>query len=89
MDISNERPIADVLVELVREWDQMDKQQRNGARGQAICHDIRLIGQTAAFFGGFDGMISLHDAAEAMVGNTNEIGYYLNLLWDRIGGWCS
>lgn len=89
MDASNERPIENVLIELVQEWDQMDKQQRQGARGQAIYHDIRLIGQTAAFFGGFDGMIALHDAAEALVGRDNSVGYYLNLLWDRIGGWCS
>jgi hypothetical protein len=89
MDISNERPIENVLIELVQEWDDMDKQQRQGARGQAILHDIRLIGQTADFFGGFDGMKKLHDATERMVGNTNAVGFHLNLLWDRIGSWCS
>lgn len=89
MDIDNERPIETVLIDLVREWDGMDKQQRQGARGQAIRHDIRLIGQTAAFFDGFGGMVKLHNAAERLVGNDNSVGLHLNLLWDRIDSWCS
>jgi hypothetical protein len=46
---------------------------------------IRAIGQTAAFFGGFDGMTKLHDAFEKAGGDT----YKLNRLWDQIGGWCA
>lgn len=56
--------------------------ERDKAREQ-----IQLIGRTAAFFGGFDGMTKLHDACEAMTGNTNEIGDVLNRAWDGIGGW--
>jgi hypothetical protein len=90
MDASNARPIENVLIELVQEWDEMDKQQRQGARGQAILHDIRLIGQTAEFFNGCAGMQKLRDTVERMVGNTNaRVGFHLNLLWDRIGGWSS
>ena len=83
-------PIDHQLFELVREWDRMDSaERRDSARGKAIQHDIELIGQTAAFFGGYDAMKRLHDAAEEIVGYDNSIGYWLNPLWDRIGGWCS
>lgn len=34
-------------------------------------------------------MKKLHDAAERLVGNTNKAGYYINLAWDRIGGWAA
>lgn len=50
---------------------------------------IQIIGRTAAFFGGFNGMTKLHDACEAMTGNRNEIGDVLNRAWDRIGDWCA
>lgn len=48
---------------------------------------IQIIGRTAAFFGGFDGMTKLHNACEEMTGNRNEIGDVLNRAWDGIGGW--
>lgn len=46
---------------------------------------IRLIGLTADFFGGFDGMTRLHNAFEKSGGNT----YKMNRFWDQIGTWCS
>jgi hypothetical protein len=56
-------------------------------RNEAVIEKIRLIGTTAAFFGGFHAMEKLHDAAEALVGNDNSVGSRLNGLWDGIGGW--
>lgn len=50
---------------------------------------IRLIGRTAAFFGGFGGMSKLHDACEEATGNRNEIGGVLNGAWDGIDNWCA
>ncbi|NCU67958.1 hypothetical protein GWK50_19230 (plasmid) [Acidovorax sp. 210-6] len=55
------------------------------ARRDELYARLRLIGATAAFFGGYDGMKKLHDAAEQLVGNTNEAGYYVNRAWD-LGG---
>ena len=84
------QPIEQHLVDLVREWDGMDSaERRDSARGKAILPDILLIGQTAAFFGGFDGMKKLHDAAEEIVGFDNSVGFWIHRLWDGIGGWCS
>jgi hypothetical protein len=83
-------PIAQHIVALVQEWDRMDtEQRRNSGRGKGILHDIHLIGQTAAFFGDYDGMKELHDAAEALVGRDNSVGYWLNTMWDGIGSWQS
>ena len=76
------KPIEQHLVDLVREWDGMDSaERRDSARGKAIL--------PAAFFGGFDGMKKLHDAAEEIVGFDNSVGFWINRLWDGIGGWCS
>lgn len=54
---------------------------------EAIKETLRTIGLTAAFFGGTGGMTKLHDAVEAMTGNSNEIGEVLNRTWDGVGGW--
>lgn len=48
---------------------------------------IRLIGETAAFFGRYEAMQKLHDAAEQLVGNDNSVGYHLNYVWDGVGTW--
>lgn len=81
--------IEQTLVELVKEYDAMDSNERRADKGQAIRKNIQLIGLTAAFFGGYDAMIKLHDAAEELVGSDNSVGYYLNQIWDGIGGWWS
>ena len=76
------------LIALVRRGVELGIGSKDQAsEGQALMAQIRSIGLTASFFGGFDGMKKLHDAAEAATGCTNEIGYVLNLAWDRIGGW--
>lgn len=81
--------IEEMLVEMVRKYDTMDSNGRRGAEGLAIRKEIELVGTTAAFFGGYDGMKKLHDAAEEFVNNDNSVGFYLNLIWDGIGGWFS
>lgn len=72
------------IVELVKQYDALD---RDDPEVQKLVDQLRLIGRTAAFFGGYAGMIKLHDAAEALVGKNNSVGYHLNQLWDGIGGW--
>lgn len=75
------------LVALVREWEAMPSDERQGPKGQAVLEMIYTAGRTAAFFGGYDAMKALHDAAEELVGNDNSVGYRLNSMWDGIGGW--
>lgn len=81
------KQIEQHIVEIVREFDSLPRPARDSERGKAILNELVLIGQTAAFFGGFEGMIELHNAAEHLVGDSNEVGYYLNQAWDGIGGW--
>lgn len=57
------------------------------AERDQVREKIQLIGRTAAFFGGYDGMMKLHNACEASTGNSNEVGDVLNRAWDGIGGW--
>ncbi|MEW5891250.1 MAG: hypothetical protein AB1768_19955 [Pseudomonadota bacterium] len=76
-----------LLVEMVREYEKPDQDERRGDTGKVLLEKIRTAGRTAAFFGGFDGMKQLHDAAEALVANDNSVGYWLNRMWDGIGGW--
>lgn len=71
--------IEKTLVDLVQQYAE--------DRDEETKEKIRLIGSTAAFFGGFNAMNQLHDAAERLVGNDNSIGGRLNGLWDGIGGW--
>ena len=83
------KPIEQHLIDLVQSWERMNPAERKTDYGRGVRHDIELVGQTAAFFGNYDGMKALHDAAEALVGGDNSVGFYLNAMWDGIGGWCS
>jgi hypothetical protein len=74
------------IVDLVKEFEAITN-RRDSARAQAILKELKTIGQTAAFFGGYDGMKQVHDAAEKLVGNTNDVGYWLNNIWDGIADW--
>lgn len=75
------------LVKLVRDYDQRICKSSDDPELKVIVAQIRAMGHAASFFGGFDGMTALHDAAEAATGKRNDIGYRLNHLWDGIGGW--
>jgi hypothetical protein len=81
--------IEHYLVAAIKTWDQMTPDQRRSAAGEELVKEVHLIGKTAAFFGEIEGMDKLHDACEALVGNDNSVGYYLNHMWDGIGGWQS
>lgn len=83
--------IEEQLIGLVRDMIRLRGDTSSSAETERdqVREKIQIIGRTAAFFGGFDGMTKLHDKCEAMTGNRNEIGGVLNLAWDRIGGWCS
>lgn len=72
---------------MVKQYEAIPNQDKSEEAAQQIIDKLRLIGRTAAFFGGYDGMKRLHDAAEALVGSDNSIGYRLNYVWDGIGGW--
>lgn len=94
------KPMPLQLVEWARQFEAL-KDQRRGltyrdpvdlrdgldARIDALAERIQVVGVTAAFFGGYDGMRKLHDAAEALVGRDNSVGGILNRLWDGVGGW--
>lgn len=91
---STERQDAvNLLVTLVRDY----AQQIGGGHPLSLSDDdeeakrmvrqIRLVAWGAVFIGGFGALRELHDAAESTVGNDNSIGFYLNHLWDGIGGW--
>lgn len=81
--------IEDQIIDLARRLRALRGVDGNDAASEreAIKEALRTIGLTAAFFGGVDGMTKLHDAVEAMAGETNEIGDVLNRTWDGIGGW--
>lgn len=76
-----------LLVQMVREYEQMSQNERKNIAGIVLLGKIHTAGRTAAFFGGYDSMKQLHDAAEKLVGSDNSVGYWLNLMWDGIGGW--
>lgn len=86
-------PIEQTLVKLVEEYNALKRKESasfaapDDTQIKAVIGKIHLIGHTAAFFGGYDGMKALHDAAEALVGSDNSVGYILNQAWDGIGGW--
>lgn len=85
--MSKSTGMATQLVAMVREFGSMDKGERKEEKGRELLGKIRVSGHTAAFFGGYEAMKQLHDAAEELVGNDNSIGRVLNNEWDGIGGW--
>lgn len=75
------------LVELVRTYEGMSSRERESDEAKLLLAKVHAAGYTADFFGGFDGMRRLHDAAEELVGNDNSVGYWLNYMWNGIGRW--
>jgi len=88
-DFEMEQPIEQTIVEITRELNKLCGQRNPKAeiRRDELYAQLRLIGATAAFYDGYDAMKKLHDAAERLVGNTNDAGYYINRAWDMVGGW--
>lgn len=83
-----ELPIEQTILEMTRELESLRHQGDSAMpRREELFKQLRLIGMTASFFGGWDAMKKLHDAAENLVGNTNQAGFYLNNAWDMIGDW--
>ena len=84
-----QKPIEETIVEMTRELAELRGQSdpEIDARRDELYSRLRLIGATAAFYGGYDAMKKLHDAAERLVGNSNKAGYYISRAWDMIGGW--
>lgn len=75
------------LVKLVQNFHQLGGYLSDKPEAEALLENIRIVGRTADFFGGYEAMKKLHDAAEELVGNDNSIGYWLNKNWDGIGSW--
>ena len=84
-----QKPIEETIVEMTRELAELRGQSdpEIDTRRDELYARMRLIGATAAFYGGYDAMKKLHDAAERLVGNSNKAGYYISRAWDMIGGW--
>lgn len=76
-----------LLAQLALQYEELDRRSQEEGVGKEIVNKVQTIGRTAAWFGGFDAMKKLHDAAEETVGNNNSVGYHLNWMWDGIGGW--
>lgn len=83
--------IAKIIVDITRELKTLRGQDdaESNARREDLYHQLRLVGETAAFCGGFAAMTKLHNEAERLAGNTNEVGFFLNKAWDSIGGWAA
>jgi hypothetical protein len=78
-----------LLVSVVRQYERMDNDKRQSSVGVTLLDQVKVAGATAAYFGGFDAMEKLHNAAEGLVGEDNSVGYWLNYMWDGIGGWAA
>lgn len=76
-----------LLAQLALQYENLSRSEQEKGAGKEIVNKVQTIGRTAAWFGGFDAMKQLHDAAEETVGNDNSVGYQLNWMWDGIGGW--
>lgn len=85
------KPIEQSVVDICRELDELrgENNDEANARRTLLKEQLQLIGATAAFFGGYTAMKKLHDAAEELMDNTNEVGDRLNRTWDMIGGWAA
>jgi hypothetical protein len=85
--------IVDKAVAIQKEWiafrnpdwprDSDNRSEADKARAAAALDQFRLIGQTAAFFGGYAGMLELNDAIVAAGGDS----IWLNKMWEGIAGW--
>lgn len=89
MSATNKAPgsVPARLCDLVLSFADLSRRDQEGAPGLNIRDQVRMIGRTVAWCGGFDAMKRLHDEAEDCVGNNNSVGYWLNQFWDGIGGW--
>jgi hypothetical protein len=84
---------VDIAVSIQREWiahrnpdwpsDTDRRSTADKARAQAALEQFRLIGQTAAYFGGYAGMLELNDAIVAAGGDS----IWLNKMWEGVAGW--
>lgn len=68
-------------------WDNSsdDRSPEEKERAKVALEKFRLIGRTAAFFGGYTGMLALNDAIVAGGGDSE----WVNKMWDGIAGWFS
>lgn len=78
---------VDNLIALVREYAHQARERGREDIPATLSIKIEYIGRGVAALGGLEAMLRLHDKCEEQTGNTNEIGYWLNLQWDGIGGW--
>ena len=83
--------IAIKAASLINQFRDMHREMRGGhtntpteeARLDQVVRECRIIGETAAFFGGYDAMLKLNHAIIDAGGDSNSLGY----LWDGIAGW--
>lgn len=70
------------LVALVQQYDQL--KDRDTPEGAALIARVRAMGWAASFFGGYEGMSKLCQAAEEL---DRKAGYWINYTWHDIAGW--
>jgi hypothetical protein len=87
--MQNNTQFVDGLVTLVQEYEAMSSAARLGPAGQAVRERIRVIGEAADYFEGFEGMQRLLREAESRVGDDGSMGRWLDGMWDRVGEWVS
>lgn len=68
-------------------WDNTSDQRSPAEKERAkiALEKFRLIGSTAAFFGGYTAMLALNDAIVAGGGDSK----WVNQMWDGIADWVS
>jgi len=87
--MQNNTLFVDGLVALVQQYAAMSSADRQGPVGQSIRERIRVIGETADYFEGFEGMQRLLREAEGKVGDDGSMVRWLDGMWDRVGEWVS
>ena len=78
---------ATFLINLVDKYIAADK-NKNEREKEIYLEQIKSVGETAHFLGGFDAMKELHDAAAYNSDPERyDIADRLNRIWDGIGSW--
>jgi hypothetical protein len=87
--MKNNTQFINGLVALVQQYAAMSSADHQGPTGYAVRERIRVIGEAADYFEGFEGMQRLLREAESRVGDDGSMGRWLDSIWDRVGEWIS
>lgn len=79
--------IVSYLIELVQEYVAMGYMKLQSEQGLSVIERIRVIGETADYFGGEKAMCSLAEEAQSQAVDGSIIVVGLDEAWDGIGSW--